>query len=72
MLILEIIFFVLICLGFLAWVSYLRHRENRYLKKRTREALSKKLHEEIQKEREENIRKSDKFKEILTRFGGEK
>ena len=72
MFVLEVILFVVLCLGFLGWICYLRFRENRYLKKKTREAISKELHEEIEKERKENIRKSGKFKDLLSRFGGEK
>ena len=72
MFVLEVILFVVLCLGFLGWISYLRIRENRYLKKKTRDAISKELHEEIEKEREESTRKRDKFKDLLGRFGGEK
>ncbi len=65
---LEITVLILLVLGVLGALVYLRTREEKYLKKKTSETFSKQVREEIEAERAENIRKKEKFREALKKF----
>lgn len=57
--------FIVLTLGFLGVLVYLRLKENKKLKLRTLEAISPALREEIEIERQQNIEKRRKFENAL-------
>ncbi len=63
------ILLVILFLGLLAGLAWLRWREDRYLKKKPRDAMRPALREELEKEVQDAERRKKSFEEKLKKFG---
>lgn len=63
------IFLILLFLGLLGVLSYLRWRESKYLKKTGRDALSPGLRKEFEEEEQDAERRKKSFEGELKKFG---